>query len=64
MTVSVTDEVTLTVSDDGVGVRGEVLGGNGLSNMAHRARALGGNFSIAPLASGGSVLTWHVPVSN
>ena len=64
VTVTVTDEVTLTVADDGDGVRGEVLGGNGLSNMAHRARALGGNFSIAPLARGGSVLTWHVPISN
>ncbi len=59
--VAVTDVVTLTVSDDGDGVAGEVLGGNGLTNMAHRARALGGNFSIAPLVDGGSILTWHVP---
>ncbi len=64
VTVTVTDEVVLTVSDDGDGVPGEVLGGNGLSNMAHRARALGGNFSIAPLAGGGSNLVWHVPVSS
>jgi signal transduction histidine kinase len=59
--VSVADDVTLTVSDDGVGVPAEVLGGRGLTNMAERARALGGDFTIRPEPSGGSLLTWQVP---
>ncbi len=59
--VSVAEDVTLTVSDDGLGVPAEVLGGRGLSNMAERARELGGDFTLAAQPSGGSVLTWHVP---
>jgi signal transduction histidine kinase len=61
VTVSVADDVTLTVSDDGIGVPAEVLGGRGLINMAERARALGGDFTISPQPSGGSLLTWQVP---
>ena len=59
--VSVADDVTLTVSDDGVGVPAEVLGGRGLTNLADRARHLGGDFTIHPQPSGGSLLTWRVP---
>ena len=55
------DDVTLTVSDDGIGVPAEVLGGRGLTNMAERARDLGGDFTISPQPSGGSLLTWQVP---
>ncbi len=61
VTVTITDELTLTVSDDGDGLPDEVLGGSGLSNMASRAHALGGGFTIAPQMGGGSLLTWHVP---
>jgi signal transduction histidine kinase len=59
--VRVADDVTLTVSDDGVGVPAEVLGGRGLINMAERARGLGGDFTISSEPAGGSLLTWHVP---
>jgi PAS domain S-box-containing protein len=55
------DHVTLTVSDDGAGIPDQVLGGRGLTNMAHRARSLGGVFSIGAQVSGGSLLTWSVP---
>ena len=54
-------DVTLTVSDDGVGVPAEVLGGRGLTNMADRAHDLGGHFDVTPGPSKGSVLTWEVP---
>ena len=60
--VSVADDVTLRVSDDGIGVPAEVLGGRGLTNMAERARKLGGDFTISPQPSGGSVLVWQVPI--
>ena len=46
---------------DGIGVPAEVLGGRGLTNMAERARKLGGDFTISPQPPGGSVL-WQVPI--
>jgi len=60
--LKVDDCVTLIVSDDGVGVPGEVLGGHGLANMVDRARRLGGDASIVNQSSGGSLLTWRVPL--
>jgi PAS domain S-box-containing protein len=60
--ISVTDEVVLTVIDDGTGVPAEVLGGRGLANLANRADNLGGSLEITAEATGGSRLTWRVPV--
>ena len=52
----------VTVADDGVGVPGEVIGGNGLGNMNDRARRLSGASSIKAQTEGGSLLTWRVPL--
>jgi PAS domain S-box-containing protein len=60
--ISVGDEVVLTVTDDGVGVPEEVLGGRGLTNLANRAEKLDGTFDITAEPTGGSRLTWRVPV--
>jgi PAS domain S-box-containing protein len=60
--VRAADDVILTVSDDGVGVPDEVLGGRGLGNLTERARSLGGAFDIRPQVTGGSLLTWRVPM--
>jgi signal transduction histidine kinase len=60
--VTVSNDVTLTVSDNGVGVPAEVLGGRGLNNMRERARSLGGESTIGVEPSGGSLLTWRVPI--
>jgi PAS domain S-box-containing protein len=59
--VAVGADVVLTVSDNGVGVPGEVIGGRGLTNMDGRARSLGGECSIVNRPTGGAVLTWTVP---
>ena len=59
--VTVAGDVILTVSDDGIGVPTEVLGGRGLTNMADRARDLSGDFTITSGPSSGSLLTWQVP---
>lgn len=57
------NEVGLEVSDDGVGVPADVVGGRGLSNMADRARALGGSFEVQAHEGGGTILRWRVPAS-
>ena len=62
ISVSVAADVVLTVADDGIGVPEEVLGGRGLTNASRRARALGGECTMERQPSGGSLLTWRVPV--
>ena len=57
------DEVTMTVADDGVGVPGEVIGGHGLSNMAERARRIGGECSIVNQPAG-ALLTFRAPTQS
>lgn len=57
------DFVTLTVSDDGVGLGHQLHdgGGNGLANLAARAQRLGGHCHVVNRAQGGVLLTWRVP---
>ena len=60
--LAVGDEVVLTVTDDGTGY---VDGGrsSGLRNLAERADALGGSFSVRRAGvDGGTVAVWRVPV--
>ncbi|MFE0515658.1 sensor histidine kinase, partial [Streptomyces sp. NPDC058964] len=54
-------EVSLTVSDNGVGVP---PGGrrSGLRNMTERAEKSGGRFEVSSPAGGGARLTWRVPL--
>ncbi|MFJ4850730.1 MULTISPECIES: GAF domain-containing protein [unclassified Streptomyces] len=54
-------DVTLTVTDDGMGIpdRGRR---SGLDNLAERARALGGSFTAGTGAGGGALLRWRVPL--
>jgi len=57
-----TSLVSLTVTDDGVGLP---AGGrrSGLANLESRAAQLGGTFSVQPGTEGGTVLRWTAPVS-
>lgn len=61
-------DAVLEVADDGEGLPAEALApgraGRGLSNMAHRATNRGGSFELAPGATGGTVLTWRVPLGS
>jgi PAS domain S-box-containing protein len=63
ITIEAGSEVLLTVADDGIGVPDVVFGGEGLTNLAGRAEALGGTFEIGRGSEGGSRLEWRVPTS-
>jgi len=61
VTISAGTDVVLTVTDDGIGVPDEVLGGEGLTNLASRADELGGSFEMVRGVEQGSRLEWRVP---
>lgn len=53
----------LTVSDDGVGLPpGSGPASRGLTNMAERAKLLGGSFTITPGAESGTEMNFEVPL--
>jgi signal transduction histidine kinase len=56
--------LTMTVMDNGVGVRAqpEQVGGLGLVSMRERAELLGGEFRIEPIGGGGTIVTVSLPV--
>ncbi len=55
----------LRISDNGKGIAAnpERVGGFGLGNLRRRAEKLSGDFDIESPASGGTDLTWRVPLS-
>ncbi|MEU8514679.1 GAF domain-containing protein [Kitasatospora sp. NPDC048722] len=59
--IDVGTSLTLTVTDDGVGLP---EGGrrSGLANLADRASALGGTFTARTRPEGGTELVWRVPL--
>jgi signal transduction histidine kinase len=64
VTLSVDDRVTLVVTDNGAGIETPLEGasGLGLANLRKRAERLHGFFLTELLDSGGTRLTWSVPV--
>jgi signal transduction histidine kinase len=56
--------VSLEVRDDGVGLppHPDHHPGRGLTNMAERARSLGGHCRVAAHPEGGTVVEWRVPL--
>ncbi len=52
------------VSDDGVGYRSDTDHGRGVENLRTRAVLLDGDFEIRSLDSGGTLLSWRVPLKN
>ncbi len=54
--------LVLTVSDDGIGFDpNSVASGNGLSNMRHRCRAVGGEFEISSTPGSGTTVICRIP---
>jgi signal transduction histidine kinase len=59
-------QLRLRVADDGIGPpadREAAAPGNGLANLAKRARRLGGSFTMVAGEDGGTVAEWCVPVA-
>lgn len=54
--------LTLTTTDDGVGIPPDRTRSSGLANLTRRAERWGGTFTAAPGESAGTVLTWTVPL--
>ncbi|MDK1472235.1 GAF domain-containing protein [Streptomyces sp. 549] len=65
VTVTVADELVLTLTDDGVGIGANQHTG-GLTNMRSRAELLGGSFTAEPALDDGTGthLVWCVPLSS
>ncbi|MGW3075766.1 GAF domain-containing sensor histidine kinase [Kitasatospora sp. NPDC001132] len=61
VTVAADDELTVTVTDDGVGLP---EGGrrSGLANLSERASTLNGTFTARTRPEGGTELVWQVPL--
>jgi len=64
VTIRVDGDLFLEVVDNGKGLgRGRGAGGNGLRNIEHRARELGGRAAVTSGPDGGTTLAWAVPLS-
>ena len=60
--VTVDEEVTVVVSDDGHGVPPDVVR-SGLDNLSRRAQKRGGSFSVEEGVPTGTTVTWRVPLN-
>ncbi|WP_062992212.1 GAF domain-containing sensor histidine kinase [Nocardia anaemiae] len=60
--LKVRDDVSIEVTDDGIGVPDDIARRSGLANMAARAKEAGGTFSIENRPGGGTVLRWSAPL--
>ena len=59
-----TGRLTVSVSDDGVGIDPAHTRNSGLANMAERARLNGGTFTVGTGLEGkGTKITWSVPLA-
>lgn len=62
--VATETDITVTVSDDGIGVPYRPAHSRGVANLSERAAAHGGTFDLEPLSSGGSRARWQAPLSS
>jgi PAS domain S-box-containing protein len=59
--VDVHDDLTITVTDNGVGVR-DITRSSGLANLRSRAEARGGSMTVGTRDTRGTRLQWQVPL--
>jgi signal transduction histidine kinase len=52
----------VSVADNGIGPPAGRTAGNGLRNIADRARALSGSVSITAHSPSGTLIEWRVPI--
>ena len=60
--VSVDDDLCIEVIDNGCGI-GETGTESGLANLARRADACNGEFSVGAIDTGGTELRWSAPLT-
>ena len=58
----VADDLTIEVSDDGVGIGVNGTPGVGLASMSERATRLGGDCAVHPAPGGGTTVLAHLPL--
>lgn len=61
VSLTVDDDLTIGVTDDGVGIADDITR-SGLANLAARAEECAGQFTITPAPGGGTRLRWSVPL--
>jgi len=61
ITISVDDNLTITITDDGDGIP-ETTARSGLHNLTQRAGRAGGSCTVTRAAAGGTRLTWTAPL--
>ncbi len=61
VTVTVDDDLTIEVRDNGRGIGADVTG-SGLENLRRRADDVGGSFSVFAAPDGGTHLIWRAPL--
>lgn len=59
----IADSVVLTITDNGVGLGDDHIGGFGLSNIEERAELLGGSLALEQPERGGTRLIWRAPLT-
>jgi signal transduction histidine kinase len=62
VTIGANTDLTVDVSDDGVGLRENARRG-GLSNLSNRAHSRGGTLTLENQEQGGLWLRWSIPLS-
>jgi len=62
--VSVADELTINISDNGCGMPAENQRRSGLANMTHRAEQFGGTCRISTPVGGGTHICWTAPLAS
>ncbi len=61
VTISVDDDLTIEVKDNGRGMAADITG-SGVTNLRRRAEDVGGSFSVLAVPDGGTHLIWRAPL--